>query len=252
MINENLKHEDLKGVVLDKISIDEFEPKTGEKEDVAVFGFYVEEKSVGDDLANFLEKSTFDFRDVEVTPNPTPENKYMVFIEVDRNESMIEDLQAICKDVKNISGELDWKAKPLLSDNEFSLADPQLTEYVTMSSESYETKEDYDMRLKTEKEQAIVEFICNDSNVTKCSFEENVLNLMDTKNNIKLEFVGFGEGKPTLEEAGLNDLAIDYDFDRHLIKTLESMRGELNIVPINRNIVFHNPKTDRILVAKPC
>ena len=68
MITENLKHEDLKGVVLNKISIDEFEPKTGEKENVAVFGFYVEEKAVGDDLANFLEKSTFDFRDVEVTP----------------------------------------------------------------------------------------------------------------------------------------------------------------------------------------
>lgn len=252
MINENLKHEDLKGVVLNKISIDEFEPKTGEKENVAVFGFYVEEKAVGDDLANFLEKSTFDFRDVEVTPNPNPDNKYMVFVEVDRNETMIETLQSVCKDVKNIAGELDWQVKPLLSDNEISLADPQLTEFVRMSSDAYETREDYDVRLKSEKEQAIVEFICNDSNVTKCSFEENVIHLMDTKNNIKLEFVGFGEGKPTLEEAGLNNLAIDYDFDRHLIKTLESMRGELNIVPINRNIVFHNPATDRILVAKPC
>ena len=156
MINENLKHEDLKGVVLNKISIDEFEPKTGEKENVAVFGFYVEEKAVGDDLANFLEKSTFDFRDVEVTPNPNPDNKYMVFVELDRNETMIETLQGVCKDVKNISGELDWQVKPLLSDNEISLADPQLTEFVRMSSDAYETREDYDVRLKSEKEQAML------------------------------------------------------------------------------------------------
>ena len=47
-------------------------------------------------------------------------------------------------------------------------------------------------------------------------------------------------------------LAIDYDFDRHLIKTLESMRGNLNMLPINRNIVMHNPATDQVLVVKPC
>ena len=57
----------------------------------------------------------------------------------------------------------------------------------------------------------------------------------------KLEVISFGEGKPTLEEAGLSELAIDYDFDRHLIKTMESMRGTLNILPINRNVVMHNP-----------
>jgi len=252
MINENLKHLDLQDVVADKISIDEFEPKTGEKENVAVFGFYVTEKSVGDDLANFIDKSAFNVRDVEVTPNPNPENYYMVFLEVDRTPEMLDILTSVSKDIQNIAGKISWKAKPLLSDNTFDLNDPQLVEYIRTTPEEYETLEDYNVRKESEYQESIIEFICTNSNATKCSLEDNMLNLYDTQNHIKLEFVKFGAGKPTLEEAGLDKLAIDYDFDRHLIKTLESMRGSLNIIPINRNVIFHDPNTDTVLVAKPC
>jgi hypothetical protein len=100
----SLEHYDLKEVVKDEISIDEFEPKTGEKENVAVFGFYVTEKAVGDDLANFLDKSSFDFRDVEVTPNPNPDNLYMVFVEVDRQPGIVDMIKEVAKDVVNIAG----------------------------------------------------------------------------------------------------------------------------------------------------
>ena len=72
------------------------------------------------------------------------------------------------------------------------------------------------------------------------------------RDNVQLEFVQFGEGKVTLEEAGISEAAIDYDWDKTLVSTLESMRGELNIIPINKHIVFHNPATDQVLVAKPC
>jgi hypothetical protein len=148
----SLQPGDLKGVVTDEISIDEFEPKTGEKENVAVFGFYVTEKQVGEDLANFLEKSTFDFRDVEVTPNPNPDNLYMVFVEVDRTEGMIEGLRNLCKDIINVSGNLDWKVKPLLSDSELSLSDPMLETLIKQSPDNYKTKEqktkeDYNMKI---------------------------------------------------------------------------------------------------------
>ena len=80
----------------------------------------------------------------------------------------------------------------------------------------------------------------------------NILSLKDYKYNVQLEFVQFGEGKVTLEEAGISEAAIDYDWDKSLVKTLESMRGSLNVIPINKHIVFHNPATDQVLIAKPC
>jgi hypothetical protein len=248
----SLEHQDLKSVVKDEISIDEFEPKTGEKEDIAVFGFYVTEKSVGDDLANFLEKSSFDFRDVEVTPNPNPDNYYMVFVEIDRQPGMVDMIREVAKDVLNVAGKMEWKGKPLLSDSSFDLNDPQLEGIIKTTPEEYITKEEHEDMIKQEKETNITDFVLDNTNASTVTLTDNILNLIDYKHNVKLEFVSFGEGKPTLEEAGLSELAIDYDFDRHLIKTLESMRGDLNILPINKNIVMHNPSTDQVLVVKPC
>ncbi|MDA9047673.1 hypothetical protein N9O93_01070 [bacterium] len=249
----SLKPNDLKGVVTNEISIDEFEPKTGEKENIAVFGFYVTEKQVGEDLANFLEKSTFNFRDVEVTPNPNPDNLYMVFVEVDRDPGMIDMLREVAKDILNITGKVDWKGKPLLSDSTFDLDDPQLEGIVKSTPEDYVTKDEHEANMKQEHETSIKDFVLDNTIATAVELTDSIITIRGGKrDSVKLEVVSFGEGKPTLEEAGLNDLAIDYDFDRHLIKTMESMRGTLNILPINRNVVMHNPNTDQVLVVRPC
>jgi|TARA_A100001011_G_scaffold157635_2_gene166142 hypothetical protein len=252
MINENLRHGDLAGVVTSKISVDEFEPKTGEKEDVAVIGFYVTEQEAGNDLARFIAKSVYEHRDVEVTPNPNEDNLYMVFVEVDRKDGLVEGLRELAKDVVNISKDLDWKVKPLLSDSEIDLSDPVLETIIKQSPESYITKEDYQAQIEKDKLTEIEDFIINNSNVGDAVLENNILSLKDYKYKVQLEFIQFGEGKVTLEEAGISEAAIDYDWDKSLVKQLESMRGNLNIIPISKHIVFHNPATDQVLIAKPC
>ena len=252
MINESLKHGDLAGVVVEKISVDEFEPKTGEKEDIAVIGFYVTEQAAGDDLARFISKSVHEHRDVEVTPNPNEDNFYMVFVEVDRKEGMLEGIRQLAKDIQNVSLDLDWKVKPLLSDSELALDDPMLEQIIKQSPETYQTKEQQDEQIEKDKITEIEDFIINNTNVKNAVLENNTLTIKDYKYNVQLEFIQFGEGKVTLEEAGISEAAIDYDWDKTLVNTLESMRGDLNIIPINKHIVFHNPATDQVLVAKPC
>ena len=252
MINEALKHGDLQGVVTNKVSVDEFEPKTGEKEEIAVIGFYVTEQAAGDDLAKFISKSVHEHRDVEVTPNPNEDNFYMVFVEVDRKEGMVEGLRALTKDIINVSGKLDWQVKPLLSDSELSIDDPMLETIIKQSPETYQTKEQQTEEVEQMKITEIQDFIKNNTNVGDCVLENNTLTLKDYKYNVQLEFVQFGEGKVTLEEARISEAAIDYDWDKTQVSTLESMRGDLNIIPINKHIVFHSPATDQVLVAKPC
>ena len=252
MINENLKHGDLSGVVVEKISVDEFEPKTGEKEEIAVIGFYVTEQAAGEDLARFISKSVHEHRDVEVTPNPNEDNFYMVFVEVDRKEGMLEGIRELAKDIQNVSLDLNWKVKPLLSDSELALDDPMLEQIIKQSPETYQTKEQQDEQIEKDRLTEIEDFIINNSNVGDAVLEDNILTLKYMRNNVQLEFVQFGEGKVTLEEAGISEAAIDYDWDKSLVKTLEGMRGDLNVIPISKHIVFHNPATDQVLVAKPC
>ena len=252
MINEALRHNDLEGVVVERISVDEFEPKTGEKEDIAVIGFYVTEQAAGEDLAKFIAKSIFEHRDVEVTPNPNEENLYMVFVEVDRNEGLVEGLRNLVEDIVNVTGKLEWKVKPLLSDSEIAIDDPVLETIIKQSPETYQTKEESEEQIEKDRLTEIEDFIINNTNVGDAVLENNILTLKDYKYNVQLEFVQFGEGKVTLEEAGISEAAIDYDWDKSLVKMIESMRGSLNIIPISKHIVFHNPQTDQVLIAKPC
>ena len=88
----SLHEDDLKDTVLSKISIDEFEPKTGDAKDVLVMGFYVTEDSVGHDLYKFLSGSIQEVRDLEVSPNPNEDGYYMLFVEMDRNEKAVESI----------------------------------------------------------------------------------------------------------------------------------------------------------------
>lgn len=254
-INENLKYNDLSGVMLPNVSLDEFEPKTGDKENVAVIGFYVKEQSAGDDLLKYLHRSKFDIRDVEVTPNPDPDNNYMVFVEVDRQEGLLNTIVEISADVKNISGIENWKIKPLLSDDLLDLNSDEVKDYVIETPEAYISKEDFDNKRKQDADNAFEESVHNffaKSNALNVEILDNKLTIKDYKNSTTLEFVTFGEGRATLEESGLSDLAIDSKFDRELMSQLNSVRGELNIVPINKHIVFHDPSSDKVMVTKPC
>ena len=113
------------------------------------------------------------------------------------------------------------------------------------------TKEEFDENKRNEYNQTVIDFF-ESTNALSVTFENNILNLADYKFNTQLEFINFGEGKLTLEESGLSELAIDTDYDPHLMSKLNSLKGKLNIVPINKHIVFHNPESDRVLVARPC
>lgn len=248
----SLKENDLVDVVLPKISIDEFEPKTGDKENISVVGFFVTEESAGEDLANFINKGNSPYRDVEVSPNPTEDNEFMVFVEFDRAEGLLGTLMELVNDISHISGEMDWKVKPLLSESPVPLSIEALTPLVATVPEDYRTKEQYEEEIENQRVQGIQNFLLDNTNMNDVVLENGKIQIKDYKYNVQLEFVNFGEGKVTLEESGLSELAIDSGFDLSLIRTLESMRGDLNIIPINKHIVFHKPATDQVLIAKPC
>ena len=56
-----LKEGDLQNTILKNISIDEFEPKTGEAADVMVVGFYLNETAPAKDLYHFINNSILEY-----------------------------------------------------------------------------------------------------------------------------------------------------------------------------------------------
>lgn len=253
-----LQVEDLKDTILKKVSIDEYEPKTGDSSDVLVLGFSLKESSQGQDLYNFLNSSIFEIRDVEVSPNPNPDNYYMVFVEMDRNEDVLNNIRKIVTDVENVSGKLDWVGKTHLTDDFHPLYDEGISKFVITDPEKYMTKaqweeqqaEALELETKNSEETAnqnILEFLKN-SNLLSASINNNTLEVEDKFNEAKLAIVGFGEAKDIMTEIGINENAIG-DMDSTL-REFNSMLGEMRAIPISEFIVIFHPSQTNVLVTK--
>ena len=81
VIAEGLFANDLVGLVLPTISINEFEPKV--EKTAIVLAFFVKNKEAAEDLSVFLEKSAIEnIFDAEVSAAPDEDGNYLVFIEV--------------------------------------------------------------------------------------------------------------------------------------------------------------------------
>ncbi len=260
-----LRQNDLKDTILKKISLDEFHPKTGDEKDVAVVGFRVSQSSPGKDLYNFLNRSIIETRDIEVSPNANEDGHYMVFIEMDRNEKLLDNIRALVKDVEHVSSKLPWKVTLPYIEEEIELEDKALAKHVQIDPEQFLTPSEYKEKMandleaeKLELEQAeaennsnkILEFLKN-TNILEAGINDNRLHIRGSKDIYSGEIVNFGNGKQVMEEIGISESAIKYDYEPVMLSKLNSMLGNIKALPINEYIVMFDNVSKDILVTKP-
>ena len=261
-----LKYGDLKDTVLSKISIDEFEPKTGESRDVVVLGLRVIENNVGQDLYSFLNSGVADIRDIEVSPNPNDDGHYMVFVEMDRNENTLTNIRNMIKDVENVAGKLKWKASTHLTDDYFPLNEDDIQNYFISNPEDYLTKDEWLAQVQAEEEaemESVREANCgcgNDpcdtleflkaSSLQNASISEGKLLMQGANQTATLEIVKFGDAKDVMAEIGISESAIK-PLDS-VMRKFNGMLGEMRAIPIDDYIVIFHPENNNVLVTKKC
>jgi hypothetical protein len=106
-INEGVEFGDLQSLVSSDVSVAEFEPKTGTENDVVVIGFFCKDEAPANDIATFIEKSTVDILDTEVSPNPDENGFYLVFVEVE-NENLMKKVFELLDDVSRLTEIDEW------------------------------------------------------------------------------------------------------------------------------------------------
>ena len=116
-INEGLRPGDLEHLILPNVSVDEFEPKSGQPDNVVVVGFFAEDQEPANDLASFIERGSHDILDTEVSPAPDEEGRYLIFVEMNRDESMFDNTTKILKDIGKLTNVDEWEIKFHGSDN---------------------------------------------------------------------------------------------------------------------------------------
>lgn len=120
----------LKDTISNKVTIDDFRPKTGTDEEMVVISFYVADSAPAHDLESFLQRSPLELVDVDVSPNPDEDGYYIVFIEIERNEELAEAISFLFREVENVSGKMNWLVKPYLAKKWHRLDDPTFLKYL--------------------------------------------------------------------------------------------------------------------------
>jgi hypothetical protein len=110
-IDEGMRPGDLEHLILPDVSVDEFEPKSGQPDNVVVVGFYAEDQEPANDLASFIERGSHDILDTEVSPAPDENGRYLIFVEMNRDESMFDNTVKILKDIGKLTDVDEWKIK---------------------------------------------------------------------------------------------------------------------------------------------
>ena len=108
-LDEGLTPNDLQHLILDKISLDEFEPKSGDSKDILVMGLYSVDEEPARDLSRFIERGYIDVIDTEVSPGPDEDGNYMVFVEINKNKDTMKRVSEILNDIKTITSINEWQ-----------------------------------------------------------------------------------------------------------------------------------------------
>jgi hypothetical protein len=117
--NEGLRSGDLEYLILPIVTVDDFEPKSGSADNIVVMTFYAKDLEPANDFATFIERGTHKILDTEVSPAPDENGNYLIFIEMNRDETMFDIAKKILKDVDKLVNVDKWaitfhKAEPII------------------------------------------------------------------------------------------------------------------------------------------
>lgn len=241
----SLKHEDLIGTILPNVSIDEFEPKAGDEKDVIVVAFYLKDEDPANDLNTFIQRGSIDTLDVEVSPNTDDEGRYLVFVEMSRDETFPNKFFALLKDVNNVAGKMNWEITTYYSgDKQFSPNDPELLNYLILDPTLYVTKDDFKMN---EINEGIEHFFRN-SMVTNLTIKDSYVTMVHNRRKIVAEVIDVGDYDTVIGRNFLNESAFDMNAVTFETKVLQGMLSDCQILPIGKFLCVS--KDDKIMLLK--
>ena len=134
---KSINHLEMQNYISQKISIDSFQAKLGKDEDVSVLKFQSNNKSVAEDLVNFIETGCSFILDADMSPAKNEQGLYNIFVEIERNEDLPKKIIEVIRDIEQVSGMLPWQFSFYKNESLFQLNDENLNSIVPTSASQY-------------------------------------------------------------------------------------------------------------------
>lgn len=193
-INESLKAKDLRNLVDDIFEIDNYRSKVGDDRDTVVLTFTVFEQAPAKDLENFIEMGYEFVLDSESTKGELDDGNFRVFVELERNRHVPEQIVEMLDGISKLTGIDDFKFR---YHKEFKSQDAtleKLTSKIPMDGDAY------DVSIQTEG-------LNNFSKFFSSSYVDDIKLLSETitlkrihKDPITLKIVDFGSKQEMHEQ----------------------------------------------------
>ena len=172
-IIEGLRQNDLKYLVSNYISIDQYTSKLDD--DNITVAFFCNEKEVAEDLRDFIEKVYYiEIRDIEISESLTDDNKFILFVEFERNINFPKILMDMIDSVNKVSGNKEWKFKTFGMTDKEDLNSETLKAHVRLSKYRNSVNEEETLKDKKEEEK-------EEKNIQKESLQPMIVNDMGWK-----------------------------------------------------------------------
>lgn len=167
MITEGLRINDLQYLVSNYVSIDQYTSKLDD--DNITVAFFCNEKEVAEDLRDFIEKIYYiEIRDIEISDSLTDDNKFILFVEFERNINFPKMLLDMVDSINHLTSNKDWKFKTFGMQDKDDLtlenlkANVRLSKYRDAVNEEETLKDMKEEKKEEEVKESFEPFIIND------------------------------------------------------------------------------------------
>jgi hypothetical protein len=228
----SLHPEDLEYLVSNIFEVDSYASKMGTDDDIVVLSFTVEDKGPADDLVNFIERGYEFVLDADSTPGELKDGRYKVFVEMERNKHVPENIMEILDGVGKLTGISDFKFRYYKSFNSLPVDEQTLAETIPTS------KQDYEVSIKEHSLNNFSNFF-NRSFIEQVNVDnEDIVFQKMYADPMRMRIKGFGPtkeiyetltGKIMLESTAMSEVLF-----------LTKYLGNYNITKVGDSFVFEN------------
>lgn len=237
-LEEGLQANDLDFLIMPIVSIDEYESKIDDRRSVVV-GFYVSDGDPAFELSAFIEKGNIPVLDTEVSPAPTEDGYYMVFVELERNEKLPRAIIELIDSVNLLTNVDEWQFSPYHSedDENYPLTLEELKQRVNCDPDSIEVRNDDDEdQDDDETTESVVSFM-DGALLEGFGVRGDILTMRSGSIDRRYVIQQMGEGEPDLEVS----VPMIGDSGLHESTKLQSLLGnEYQVYPTNHGMLVLN------------
>ena len=231
-LNEGLRSNDLKDMVRNVFSIDTHRSKMGEDRDVCVLSFTVKDRNPAKDLMEFIEKGYNFVLDADVSSGENENGEYLVFVELNRNNKLAENIKDLEYGISKLTDIDDFKFK-YHKENTVR----EVTEE-TLKSVIPPTPSEYDGMMTRIKTEGIKRFF-NKTLMDDLSLEGDVITIHKPwDKTVQLRMIKEAD-TDTILEGSTDTVAMDEDAMSEIF-WLTKVLGDYNINKVGENFMFDN------------